>query len=153
MDYAIPRPWGGAQRYGSAPAALRLGQHLQPAYALLHPIPPQCAARTERRHGARDRLYRLREPETRIAAGIQRGIPYCRYDIICGTSVAVSGTRPIPGGRRERQGKLQRLEREVAAPVLEGSDLYVWIHLVKIDRPGQRHPCSRHGCAVSSKQL
>src|SRR5262249_37275133 len=104
-------------------------------------------------HGDRDRLYRFRESETRIAARFQRGIPHGRYDIIRGGSLTLSGTRPIPGGRRERQGKLQRLEREVAAPVLEGSDLFVWIHLVKIDRPRQRHPSSRHGCTVSSEQL
>src|SRR5207247_6874995 len=127
--------------------------HLSPAHALLHPVPAQCAARTGRRHGARDRLYRFREPEARIAARVQRGIPHGRYDITRGASLTLSGAGPIPGGRRERQGKLQLLEREVAAPVLEGSDLSVWIHLVKIDRLRQRNTCSRHGCAVSSKQL
>src|SRR5216117_2104007 len=115
-------------------AALRPGQHLQPAHSLLHPIPAQCAARTGRQHGARDWVYRFREQEARIAAGVQRGIPHSRSDFIGSVPLALSGTRPIPGGRRERQGKLQRLQREIAAPVLEGTDVFVWVHLVKIHR-------------------
>src|SRR2546426_1898009 len=148
LERAVPRP---GKRDGPDRQSLRPCQHLRSPHALLHSVPAQRAARTRREHGPRSGLHRLGEPQARIAAVLQRPDPISnRVDSLAD---ALSGAWPDPGGRRQQQGELQLVEREIAAPVLAGSDLPLRLYLVPLDRLRKRDPSSWQRPAVPPEWL
>src|SRR5205807_10520758 len=76
-----------------------------------------------------------------------------RADRDSSLAVTLSGARPDPGGRRQQQGELQRPQREIAAPVLEGPNLPVRLYLVALDRLWKRDSSAWQRPVVPPEQL